>query len=176
MWKKTKRVLEWIPVLWEDKEWDFRFVLNHERKRLEQMRDHWERIEREGREVIADHHIVTRDLRLACRLMAIFMEDPGTEPVRTEAPRFTFVEGPDGIYSSVDTPGNTGSATRLRHVNWRTLRRYMCQSEADQWERSYNNPETKEWIRGELLNELYRRKAEHLYYRLRYERSRTWWY
>lgn len=157
----NKYHIKLIKEAFTGRPWDEGYLLELEHKKIEEMADYHQRIQRfEGVEY------VIRDMKICLSLMDIFM---GKKDLFRYDGHLTFVDA-DEKYGT-DEKGNP-----YKEIKTTPDFKYVCLVNVNtkNIDRFVKNEHNKSWYL-EHPHELYELKARYLYHKIRFEREEEWW-
>ena len=155
-----KNLWTWAPVIWNDRQWDWEFMIKIEKKKLDCMIK-WYTKEVENPNAFNSINIgdVLNELKLARRLIDL-IEDDGDKYITYTAENKTEKQE-NGLYRVVDT-----QTLHFNHyVNKQNFKRFMP---------NFVENDIEEF--GDIFDlSLYREKLWHLYFKYKMHKMPGWW-
>lgn len=155
-----KNLLAWASVIWNDRQWDWEYMLRIEKKKLDCMIK-WYTIEIENPNAFNSINIgdVLNELKFARRLIDL-IEDDGDKYITYTGENKTEKQE-NGLYRVVDT-----QTLHFNHyVNKRNFKRFMP---------NFVENDMEEF--GDIFDlTLYREKLWHLYFKYKMHKMPGWW-
>ena len=133
-WKTVKKA-------WCGYPFDYNYMLDLQQAKFEEMYNYFQ-----NSDIVADAHMIRRDLKLIIKLLKI---------IREEELCFTYDINGDSF--------KRGQYRCLVNVNLNNIDRFV------------KNEKEKKFIKEKMQHELYIYKAKNLYYKLLMNRLETWW-
>ena len=155
-----KNLWAWVPVIWNDRQWDWDFIMKIEKKKLDCMIK-WYTKEVENPNAFNSINIgdVLNELKLARRLIDL-IEDDGDKYITYTGENKTEKQE-NGLYRVVDT-----QTLHFNHyVNKQNFKRFMP---------NFVENDMEEF--GDIFDlMLYREKLWHLYFKYKMHKMPGWW-
>jgi len=83
---KIRKIIAWLPLLWEDEDWDYSFLLKIMRFKIARMGECIN-----GNEIIADHTKVYLETVKACDMLDTFLEKTYGEKIAPIEETFNYI-------------------------------------------------------------------------------------
>lgn len=158
-----RRALEYFVLGWKDYDYDYASILDLEEKKIKHMVHYFKKYG-----MTVDSPQVARELELLLSLIRIIREGGNTYTIDVDPV-------PDSTDSTFSVPDfmtdyfNRHHIRRLKYVNVRNANRFLNEEELE-----LLNDEKHNHLRAAWEEDLYLRKAVHLYCKLKEERMLTW--
>lgn len=155
------RINRWVRWLKKDRDWDYGFLIEMERMKIQQMADYFK-----DSEIIMEVEFVRRDLNLCLRLLDIVQ---GKDDLQIELNKFdtvAFRENGKRMYRMVGE--SRVISFRKLYVNVRNAQRFVNYDIEQMTGKDKDN-------RATYLEDIRKEKAWHLYNLIRSYRMFTWW-
>lgn len=159
-----RRALEYFVLGWKDYDCDYTSILDLEERKIKHMIHYFKRYG-----ITVDSPQVVRDLELLLSLIRIIREGGNTYTIDVDP----VPDSTDSAFNAHDFMTdyfNRHHIRRLKYVNVRNANRFLNEKELEMLEDDKNRDHT----RAIWEEELYLRKAIHLYCKLKEERMLTW--
>lgn len=171
--KKNNVVRAYKHLLERDRDWDFCFLLELERKKLKRMADYFSKSD-----ITVDDSLITRDLNICLRLLDITLDQEKATNAWNDAVfdviKMRFVKIPGEKFYTLRHEYKGQIPDFPKYVNLRNWRRFLSDG-ADIRNDREDNPIEKKW-RNENFKEMLRKaKAWHLYNLIREYKMFSWW-
>lgn len=165
-------IFSWIPTLWKDHDFDFAFLWIIERKKIQRMKKYFETHD------YIDTKEILKYINLALTLLDIMIEDKSCLVFKTLT-----------VKDSIDEKTSLADVL-LGNANWYyEFSNYVNLNNAKRFFKGFGYDETQKRIdkcknmpyerackeESYILDELYKEKAKHLYYKIMMEKLETWW-
>lgn len=147
LYRNFKKIISWIPIIWKDRDYDYEYLFDIERKKLSQMLTYFQTSPLvHKREICRDIQICINLLDIVCKKADEYLEMPK------------------------DVKQTNDFAIFNHRVNWRNAYRFLNNSQ-EEIEKQMSNPN----LLAHILNDIYTQKALHLYYKILFNKVRSWW-
>jgi len=165
--KRRSAIHAYKRLLAEDRDWDYRYLIALEKKKLQRMHDC---IQREGH--LENHELVLREIAICIRLIDIFVEDDAAYKTwlhRSYSGKLRFRKLDNGYYELMDEEKRPLADFPV-YVNARNERRFFRSTPISDAQR---NQDRDRFIHS--IISLRQQKALHLYHLIREYKILGWW-
>lgn len=159
-----RRALEYFVLGWKDYDYDYASILDLEEKKIKHMVHYFKKYG-----MTVDSPQVARELELLLSLIRIIREGGNTYTIDVD-PKPDSIDRTFNAQESIVDYFNRHHIRRLKYVNVRNADRFLNEKELEMLKDDKN----RDHIRATWEEELYLRKAIHLYCKLKEERMLTW--
>ena len=162
-----RRALEYFVLGWKDYDYDYASILDLEERKVKHMMHYFKKYG-----MTVDSPQVARELELLLSLIRIIREGGNTYIIDVD-PKPDSTDSINGAFNAQDFITdyiNRHHIRRLKYVNVRNANRFLNEKELEMLKDDKN----RDHIRATWEEELYLRKAIHLYCKLKEERMLSW--
>lgn len=159
-----RRALEYFVLGWKDYDYDYTSMLDLEEKKIKHMIHYFKKYG-----MTVDSPQVARELELLLSLIRIIREGGNTYTIDVD-PRLDSTDSTLNAQDFMTDYFNRHHIRRLKYVNSKNASRFLNEKELE----AFKDDEKRNHLHAAWEEELYLRKAVHLYSKLKEDKMLTW--
>lgn len=149
----VKNLINWLPIIWKDRDWDFAYYFDIEKKKLQNMLKFYEDSSR-----VVD--VDTKYFKICIKLIDAILENDDY-----------LTQTYDESMSLKDFMLNNRNYKFNHYVNLKNRHRFLTSGQYQHFTKSLGDNK----LDAHIKNTIYRLKAKHLYYKILENNVLDWW-